>query len=174
MAVDFQRVIRTEPIDDGQRVKGNMMVTKHVGTRHNLPVASAAAGIAAEMVMEVWWTVNGDACKKLVLGKKLSPFLREQCSIGLKRIGDIHPVTAVLLHVFNSLAEETQSRQRWFSPLPAEEVRFHWDGKVFRAQLFQQGSGHKMFPVPEYLRLGGVEAIAAAQIAVKGNGFDEK
>src|SRR5208282_6212639 len=64
--------------------------------------------------------VDTHANQKSVVAKKLAPFVIQQYSVCLDRIGDALASRTILLLQLDDPAEKSDPQQRWFAALPGE------------------------------------------------------
>ena len=116
--------------------------------------------------MQAGRTVDADPNQELMLGQERTPLVIQQRSVGLDGVGNLPTVREGRLE-FHHPAEELETRQGRFSPLPGEpDDRYILSLDVLSDELPQHLVGHLEPPVPvEQLLLLEVEAVRAVQIA---------
>ena len=118
-AVDFERFLGVDPVDDCQRVEFDAVFFEQFEPVVHPFIGGIAFFIHAIGVVEFRRAVDAQADEEMVFGKEFTPFVVQQGAVGLQGVADLS-ATGVFLLQGNRFPEKVDSQQRRFSSLPGE------------------------------------------------------
>ncbi len=142
-AVDLQRVLHVDPVDDAEDVVLHPVLLQQPEAFHHFGVGGALLFVHAVEVVKLGGPVKADTDEKIVFPEKLAPLGREQGAVGLQRVGAPPAGGQVLPLQLDDFLKKLKSHQRRLPALPGE--RHHWSGLGLDVLLdvgFQQLLGH--------------------------------
>ena len=153
-------------------------IATHAGLTQDVPTANhhrmrAAAGAVEPVGVVIWFgTVDRDTDEHVVGLEELCPLLVDQRAIGLHRVDDMLPGTAIAFAQLDEGAEEWQAAQGRLTALPEHSHLAVGTG----GQIFGDICGQRL--LVHLLSLGGVkqflgqeEAILAVEVACRAGGL---
>ena len=153
-------------------------IATHAGLTQDVPTANhhrmrAAAGAVEPVGVVIWLgTVDRDTDEHVVGLEELCPLLVDQRAIGLHRVDDMLPGTAIAFAQLDEGAEEWQAAQGRLTALPEHSHLAVGTG----GQIFGDICGQRL--LVHLLSLGGVkqflgqeEAILAVEVACRAGGL---
>src|SRR5690606_29317357 len=117
--VNLQRMVGVGAIDNGERVELRVMLLEQLQPANNRIKAGLLSLVDAVLVVQLARAIDGEADEELLFGEELSPFVVQQCPIGLQGVADGLAVGILALE-FNNLAEVVDTQERWLTALPGE------------------------------------------------------
>ena len=120
-------------------------------------------------------TVHGQTDEKLVGRQKFTPFIVQQCAVGLDRIEDGLAAGIFFLQC-DCPAEEIHAQQRWLAPLPGEVISgVGWPWIYCRMYSSSTHVAHPPRLSTGYnFLLFEIEAVFAIEIANRADGFRQE
>jgi len=124
--------------------------------------------------MDVAWPVDADTDEKVVLAKKLAPFVVEQSAVGLQGVFKGHARPAVFVLKLDGAPVEIDAHEGWFSALPGNGYRVAAMGRDELGDVsFQNLIAHAKATSGIELVLFEIKTIRAIQVAGRSGRFDQ-
>ena len=143
-AVKIQRIISIIVVHHCHGIPFHPMLFQQVDTTHHLHKRWLSHLILPILVMKFLRTINRDAYQKIVLAKELTPFICQQCTVGLNAIIN-RTASGIFLLKFHRLFIKRQGAHQGFTSMPSEQhLRHGLRFNIFFYEFLQQFVTHHM------------------------------
>lgn len=160
-------MFRRYPVDAAQRCKTDLMLPQQLRGAEDTVEATLPALISTVKIVQVLWTIYGQADKEILLMQKLAPGLVNIHPIGLEVVLEPHVRRTEFPLQVHDLTEKVQAQQGRLTALPGED---HLLAVLALEVLPDEGLKHligdaPMSGLPEQFLLREVIAVGAVEIA---------
>ena len=165
--IEGERVFHVHVVHDSQGVPFHFELVEQFDALHDLHERRSSGAASAIAVVHLLWSVDADPDEPAFFFEKLTPFRREECSVGLDAVVDGFACGIFLLQ-FNHSPVETDGSHECFPAVPGDE---HGGGglrlNVLFDEKFERFIAHdlRVLPIVEFT-LFEIVAVVASQIAL--------